>query len=1114
MRSSRDHLQGLVRLARVQDADERRALWRQSMATLAAEVIDERPVPLEGLDPAALVESVRIALATRLLDDLGFLSPPSAAAALYALAAAVPTGAERRELGRRVLLRLHEGDAPTFVALATQIAQSSSRALSGGPIRARVALSLDLPLGLGAHADRLALALISRREMEREWLSTPSIGSLSSRRLAGRLLERAARSAARKAAQGDDSGVRVFSTASVKAAWNRLLADRESLVWRHVATARGLLREAVPSFADEIERDLDPQLTPTEWRRAAASLAASIAVTPEAALNRARAFFVSDVPKADRGVAGAMILGLPRAAEVEPEAVDELLESLVRIGGIDAIEALVELRRERLGPTVGAWASELARAQLREAIASAGARDDGLLALMEALHAELAPEPERDATTLPDRIAIALTAFAERSAAAACEEARSLVEVADGTVGMLLLCGEDDSAGRKHAFRALRELDVALLEKATLSALLMLGSPAEATAAASELGDVFGRLTDWLIGRESEPIRSAGPIDHLTYRLRRMRTLLHLVDAEGTYQQDEQTIREQRLRSAHLLLERVRGDAATPLRRVVCAAASRASDALVREEICEVSDVLMAVGSHIHTTHDLRTFAEASMVPEIETVVDAYAALGDAIEEASAGGRGERAAIDALLRLAHELPVASSALVEALRSTLLKLARALESVATSGSLAELAEDPEGTQLATVENAVVSLSQLVTGARRRLGERVSYEAPAVGAAIRMLDLSVDRALRGVPGALEGIVESLGPTLDEELPRFVARSCLGVLGRIRNLPLDAPRMSRMSFMPAPPREAPLPPWLPPSRILGGFHVLRPLGSGAVGTVYVARRAEHRHQEQAEEFALKVPEYNGAAARTLSEQEFLQLFRQEAGALMSLPAHPNLATFVTFDAGAQPKPILVMELVEGPSLQRLLETGDMDMHRALAVLLGVAAGLCAMHTASVGHLDVKPSNIILRSAGSRLSIAQVLEPVLVDFGLAGRNLRPGCGTGEYGAPEIWGAGPKGWSSPGPADAYAFACMVYETVVGHCLFEAPTEIALITAHLSHDGDPPGIQALGAHARTEPLARLLARALRRDPRDRIGTDTLALGLEQLRAPLLELPWPLRSARA
>src|SRR5690606_15338394 len=199
-----------------------------------------------------------------------------------------------------------------------------------------------------------------------------------------------------------------------------------------------------------------------------------------------------------------------------------------------------------------------------------------------------------------------------------------------------------------------------------------------------------------------------------------------------------------------------------------------------------------------------------------------------------------------------------------------------------------------------------------------------------------------------------------------------------------------------------------------------VVRPLGSGGVSSVFLARRLEERNNPKAEAFALKVPEYDPSTARSMTEQEFFQMFRDEAGALLSLPTHENLARFVTFDLSARPKPILVMELIRGTPLDRLLRSRALSMPRVIAHLDGVLAGLEAMHAVQVGHLDVKASNVILRDGGT---------PVLVDFGLSGRTLRPGCGTIEYTAPEVLGVVPEGSTgSPMAADIYAFGCLVYE--------------------------------------------------------------------------------------
>ena len=176
------------------------------------------------------------------------------------------------------------------------------------------------------------------------------------------------------------------------------------------------------------------------------------------------------------------------------------------------------------------------------------------------------------------------------------------------------------------------------------------------------------------------------------------------------------------------------------------------------------------------------------------------------------------------------------------------------------------------------------------------------------------------------------------------------------------------------------------------------MRALSAGAVGSVFVATRVEDKGRDRtAERFALKVPEYSASVARSLSEAEFLTMFRDEASALIALPQHPNLARFVTFDAGSKPKPILVMELVEGTTLEHLLEARGVDTARVLQVLDDVLRGPRGDALGGVGHLDLKPSNVVLRRDE---------QAVLVDFGLAGRHIRPGCATGAYGAPEVWGA------------------------------------------------------------------------------------------------------------
>ncbi len=1102
-----NHLSGFTQLPHVHSDEERRKLWRQSMATLARAALEQQPVPLEGIDPKLLLETVRAAYRANLVADLSWLSPPAAAAAVYELAAAIPMGPERRQLGREVLTRLYQGDAETFVVLATSLAAESRKVLTGGPIRARVALALELPIGSPVSSDGLALALISRPDLRREWLSDPSVGSLPSRRLAARMLERAAREAARRAAQGDAGSLRAFQEPAVKAAWQLLLGDRESLVWRHVAVARGILSQADPELAEEIEQNLDPKLTPTEWRRAVVSLSASIALDPEGALARCRAALSDPTLKADAGLAGTMVFGLARAAEVEPEAAEELLNHIVRMGGFEGAEALVELRRERVGNNFGQWAAEYARDKLQTWLASHRVDDDGRVSLCEALIDELAPLDERP-RTLRDDLDDALRAFAEDNASEAFKAAQAIFQKSIERINQLEQARDNEKVGRRLGFRAMRELDVGLLETATLCDLMMIGATGKGSAAAAApLGDLFQRMTAWLLKTESAPIQKGGAVDHLTLRMRRLRTLLHLVDADGSYGEDMTgQRRERRVRIARVLLARAREDAPSPLRRIVCAALARALDALVRDELCELSDVMIAVADNVRDPGDQHTLAEASMLVDFQRCASAYAELTTAARDAAPGGRRARTALDALGKLAQSLPWASTLRVSALRQGLLHYLRELEAVAAARSLAELAE-AEPRPISQLEGTVLALAQLTVGARRRLISQQQRPVPASGSAVGMLQMAIEHAMKDNEVDLHEVLHSVERTLGQETPEAIAHTALIVLGRIARLPKhEAAGLHTDSFVPPAPKEAPLPPWMPGRRILGGFYVQRALGAGGVGSVFVVTRAEERHHRSAVRFALKVPDYSAEAARTLSEEEFLTLFRDEAGALLALPADRNLATFVTFDAGARPKPILVMELVEGPTLERLIERGELEMQRAIELLDGIGAGLKRMHAVGIGHLDVKPSNVIIRTAGDHVG-----QPVLVDFGLAGRHIRPGCATGAYGAPEIWGLfGDKADTGPDAADVYAYACMAYEVLTGDTLFDGPGELAIINSHLAHDGYPEKLLSLRQNPQLTAICDLIANGLRQNPHERISIDEMRAGFRELGPRLGQLQWPLR----
>ncbi|MGD0835473.1 MAG: protein kinase, partial [Polyangia bacterium] len=1088
MHNGDDYLAGLAQIHTRDDPDERRSLWRQGLASLATAAADQQPTPLEGIATDQLLASVRCAVAAKLIDDVSFLSGPVAAAALFELANALPHGAEKRELGRRVLVALHEGDAATFVTLATALALSSPRALEGAQIRARVALSLRLPLATGAHVDALALALVARPELERGWLSAYSMGALHSRRLAARLLERAAREAAKRAKEGDDSGVRVFERTQVRSAWARLITDRESLVWRHVAVARGLLAAAAPARAAEIERDLSPRLGPSEWRRAAASLSATAAHDPSTAIPACLKLLGSELQTRDSGIASSMIYGLSRVVEQEPEAADELLVKLVPCGGMEAVEALADLREEVPAQAISPRVVALAGARLREGQPAA---DDGMATLIAALVEDLDLESERPAS-LRFHLYRALQAFAEgRDLGPATEAA---LGIASNAMDVLECTGEATEAERRATFRALRELDTGLLVTSLLPDLVTVREGSRG-AARSPLAGILWRLGSWLLVREQPAV--AGPsIPNLTMRFRQLRTLLHLVDSDVAESEEASTEhRGRRLHVLKLLAERAQSDAHSPLQRLLCATLARAADALAREQVCELSDVFVAAAWSIHRSEDLQALAEASMVPELKEVFAAAARIPAALGERG-GEVDAQALVNNLRAVAEALPPGSSARVEGLRRAILSLVRVLDALNEGLSLSDF-KGESGAVFDRLASAITYAARLCAGAMRRIGLRDSYAPLSSPRALRRLDGWIERALREQDEGVGAAAAAAASAVRQDLPPLFAEVVARVLVRLGRLPRQPDLSGEITHVSTRRRQLHLPGWLPPSRILGGFFVVRPIGTGAGGSVFVARRSEERHEEGAETFALKVPAYDGSAARTLSEEEYLQLFREEAGTLLTLPHHTNIAGFVTFDAGARPKPILVMELVRGTTLETLVDRRALNMNVVLDVLDGMAAGLQAMHDVGLGHLDVKPANVILRTpqdvaAPRRTRKESRRVPVLVDFGLAGRKVRPGCGSPYYGGPEVWDTASFGErADPRATDVYAFCCVAFELLTGMPLFAGESLPAIFAAHLSHDGSPPGLAWMRKHTRHRPLGDLLALGLARVPARRIGIRTL-----------------------
>ena len=195
----------------------------------------------------------------------------------------------------------------------------------------------------------------------------------------------------------------------------------------------------------------------------------------------------------------------------------------------------------------------------------------------------------------------------------------------------------------------------------------------------------------------------------------------------------------------------------------------------------------------------------------------------------------------------------------------------------------------------------------------------------------------------------------------------------------------------------------------------------------------------------------------------------FRSEARHAASL-SHPGIAQ--VYDYGEGELPYLVMELVDGPSLARVLGGGPLDPGRAMDVVAQAAAGLDAAHRAGLVHRDIKPANLLLGPGG---------QVKITDFGIAyaawsAPVTRTGMllGTPAYLAPERV----AGYPATSASDLYSLGVVSYECLTGTPPFRGmPAEVAAAHRGQAMPPLPPAVP--GA------MAGLIAELMAKDPADR-----------------------------
>lgn len=262
------------------------------------------------------------------------------------------------------------------------------------------------------------------------------------------------------------------------------------------------------------------------------------------------------------------------------------------------------------------------------------------------------------------------------------------------------------------------------------------------------------------------------------------------------------------------------------------------------------------------------------------------------------------------------------------------------------------------------------------------------------------------------------------------------------------------------------------------IGSFQLLRPLGSGGMGAVYLARDLRLGRA-----VALKLPH-----TRHQLDKASRDRFLREARAAAALD-HPNLCAVYEVGASADGRPFIAMALCAGETLKaRIARIAPLPLAEVLNISEQIARGLTAMHAAGITHGDLKPGNLMLLSDGT---------VKILDFGLARSWETSGAdtdglrGTLAYMAPEQAGGAPADQRS----DLWSLGVVLQEMLTGLQPFRGQSELSMMHAILH---DPPAA-SLGSRADLPRAVQDLVQALlAKNPADRPASaqaveDRLAL---------------------
>ena len=230
----------------------------------------------------------------------------------------------------------------------------------------------------------------------------------------------------------------------------------------------------------------------------------------------------------------------------------------------------------------------------------------------------------------------------------------------------------------------------------------------------------------------------------------------------------------------------------------------------------------------------------------------------------------------------------------------------------------------------------------------------------------------------------------------------------------------------------------------RHFGPYEIVREIGRGGLGAVYLAIRSDGEYRK---EVAVKL------IRRGLDTEDILRRFRNERQILAQLD-HPNIARLVDGGTTDDGLPFFVMEYVKGEPISAYCDTHRLDTHQRLELFRKVCGAVTYAHQNLVIHRDLKPSNILVAADG---------EPKLLDFGIA-KLLTAGdepmftqtapalrAMTPEYASPEQI----RGERITTASDVYTLGVLLYELLTGQKPYRLKTRTSEEIARAITDQEP-----------------------------------------------------------